>query len=309
MGGIGVITNPKSRRNRRNPALARQLAYVLGEQGQLAAPHDFDALHRVAEHFKEREIDILAINGGDGTTHVALTAFLRVYGDEPLPRIALLRGGTMNTMASGMGIRGRPDQLLGELVQAFHSGDPMATIERNCLLVDDQAGFLFGNGLLSNFLEVYYEGSEPSPLKAARLLAQAVFSTVVDGALSKRLRRRVRVQVTVDGTTWSPRDWLTVSVGTVDNMGLQFRPFPHVVGRPGHLEVIGVEASLGELARALPGIRLARPIHHPKIPNALARTVVLESEEPMTYMIDGDFHRGGQRLEIRVGPRITFTWA
>ncbi len=309
MGGIGVITNPRSRRNRRNPALARQLAYVLGEQGQLAAPNDFDALYRVAEHFKERQIDILAVNGGDGTTHVALTAFLKVYGEEALPRIALLRGGTMNTMATGMGIRGRPDQLLGQLVQAYHSGEPLRTLERNCLLVGDQVGFLFGNGMLSNFLELYYDGSEPSPLKAARLLGQAVLSTLVSGPLSRRLRRRVDVQVTVDGKIWQNRDWLTIGIGTVDNIGLQFRPYPRVVGTPGHMEVLGVEASLGELARALPGIRMGRPLTHAKFPNTLAKSVVIESDHPQTYMVDGDFHRAGQRLEIRVGPRILFTWA
>ena len=309
MGGIGVITNPRSRRNRRNPALARQLAYVLGEQGQLAAPHDFDALHRVAEHFKERQIDILAVNGGDGTTHVALTAFQKVYGDDPLPRIALLRGGTMNTMASGMGIRGRPDQLLGQLVQAYHSGAPLRTTQRNCLLVNDQVGFLFGNGLLSNFLEVYYEGSEPSPLKSARLLAQAVFSTVVGGALSRKLRRRVKLRVTVDGVPWDNDDWLTVAIGTVDNIGLQFRPFPRVVSHPGHLEILGVSGTLGDLARQLPAIRLARSLNHPGFPHQIAKSVVLEAEEPQGFMVDGDFHNTGQRLEIRPGPRLTFAWA
>jgi len=309
MGGIGVITNPRSRRNRRNPALARQLAYLLGAQGQLAAPHDFEALHRVAEHFKERRIDILAVNGGDGTTHMALTAFLAVYGDTPLPRVALLRGGTMNTMASGVGIRGRPDQLLGQLVQAYHSGQPLRNVQRNCLIVDGQAGFLFGNGIVSNFLEVYYEGSEPTPWKAARLLSQAVLSTIVQGHFFKRLHRRVSVSVTVDGKRWENTDWLTVGIGTVDNIGFRFRPYPRVVDHPGHLEVLGLAGTLGDLARALPRLRLGRHLEHPSFPNALAKSIVLESEEPMSYMIDGDFHRGGQRLEVTVGPPISFTWA
>ncbi len=60
MAGIGVITNPRSRRNRKDPRLAQQLAYVMGEQGQLYAPGDLDALDQVAKHFLEREIDVLA---------------------------------------------------------------------------------------------------------------------------------------------------------------------------------------------------------------------------------------------------------
>ena len=212
-------------------------------------------------------------------------------------------------MAAGMGIRGRPDQLLGQLVQAYHSGAPLRTTQRNCLLVNDQVGFLFGNGMLSNFLEVYYEGSEPSPLKSARLLAQAVFSTAVGGAFSRKLRRRVKLRVTVDGNTWNNDDWLTVAIGTVDNIGLQFRPFPRVVSHPGHLEILGVAGTLGELARQLPAIRLARNLNHPGFAHQIAQSVVLEAVEPQGFMVDGDFHNAGQRLEIRPGPRLTFTWA
>ena len=31
MGGVGVISNPRARRNRKNPRLARELTYVLGD--------------------------------------------------------------------------------------------------------------------------------------------------------------------------------------------------------------------------------------------------------------------------------------
>ncbi len=146
-------------------------------------------------------------------------------------------------------------------------------------------------------------------MKGARLLAQAVLSTIVGGAFSKRLRRRVDLSVTVDGRRWEPTNWLTVAIGTVDNIGLQFRPFPQVVGHPGHLEIVGISGTLGDLAKALPAIRLARPLNSPAFHTTLAREVVLEAQEPMGFMVDGDFHSAGQRLEIRPGPRITFTWA
>ena len=35
MPGIGVITNPYSRQNKRNPRLAQRLGYILGEKGDL----------------------------------------------------------------------------------------------------------------------------------------------------------------------------------------------------------------------------------------------------------------------------------
>ncbi len=304
MPGIGVITNPRSGRNRRNPGLARQLAYVLGEQGQLAAPDDLEALHRVAEHFRERRIDILAINGGDGTNHVVLTAMRRVYGDEPLPRIALLRGGTMNTVASGLGIRGRPEVLLGRLVAAYHAGEPLAVVRRNLLEVEGQVGFLFGNGVISRFLEIYYEGSPPSPWKAARLLLQGIASVLVGGKLARRLTAHVRCRVTLDGELWDRPSWLAVAAGTVDDIGLRFRPFRRVPFHPDTLEVVGAACSLTALAGQLPRFRFALPPSHPDILDGLGRELVLEADEPQSYMVDGDFHRGGQRLVVRVGPRV-----
>ncbi|MCB9746601.1 MAG: diacylglycerol kinase, partial [Alphaproteobacteria bacterium] len=74
MGGIGVVTNPRSRRNRKNPQLRQELSYILGERGRLEAPTDLDALRRSLGVFRDREVDIIAINGGDGTAHVVLTA-------------------------------------------------------------------------------------------------------------------------------------------------------------------------------------------------------------------------------------------
>jgi diacylglycerol kinase (ATP) len=309
MGGIGVISNPRSRRNRRDPRLAQQLAYVLGEQGEHVAPGDLEALWRVAEGFRDREIDILAINGGDGTTHTALTAFYRVYGERPLPRLALLRGGTMNTVASGLGIKGRPDDLLGRLVRRYHDGAPLREIERTLMVVEGgeagpQAGFLFGNGLISNFLEAYYEGSEPSPAKAAALLARAVGSAFVRGGFIARLMRRVRCRVRVDEQTWEERDWVSVSAGTVDSLGLRFRPFYEAPRHPGHLHAVGWATSPLALAAQLPRIRLALPHRHPDILHRVCKRMILEADEPLAFMVDGDFHRGGQRIEVSAGPRI-----
>ena len=63
-----------------------------------------DEVRGLAREFKEKGIDILGISGGDGTNHRTLSTFLEVYGETPLPKIALLRGGTMNNLANQLGI-------------------------------------------------------------------------------------------------------------------------------------------------------------------------------------------------------------
>ncbi|MEE2752306.1 MAG: diacylglycerol kinase family protein [Myxococcota bacterium] len=304
MAGIGVITNPRSRRNRKDPRLAQQLAYVMGEQGQLYAPGDLDALDQVAQHFLDREIDVLAINGGDGTVHVVLSAFVRVYGERPLPRVAILRGGTMNTVASGIGIRGRPEGLLGRLVHQYHSGRPLAVVERNLIRVGDHVGFLFGNGLVTNFLSVYYEGSEPTPWKAFGMVMRSVFSAFVNGAYIRRMIAPIRVEVEVDGQQWPHVRYLAMVAGTVNSIGFQVRPFTRVVHHPNHLEIMGLACSILRLVLLLPRVRLALPVADDEVEVELARKVVMRSERPIPYTLDGDFFPGSEELVLEVGPRI-----
>ena len=304
MPGIGVLTNPRSRRNLRNPELARRLSYVVGDAGRLVAPQGLSELQHAVQQFHERGVDVVAINGGDGTAHRALGALRKVYGDR-LPRIALLRGGTMNTVASGLGIRGDPEALLGRLVSQVHSGTPLRSVTRNVLVVNDEhVGFLFGNGLLSNFLEAYYEGSEPTPSKAAWLLARAVCSVLVGGELGQRLTRPVRCSVTVDGTRWPDLPYMTVAAGTVDDIGLRFRPFYKAPHFPDTLHAVGPGCSSAQLVVQLAHIWRAKPTTHPDIVEQVGRVMVLESEEPLNFMLDGDFHRGGQRLQVSAGPRV-----
>src|ERR1700733_419066 len=117
---IGVVLNPRSRRNLRDPRAASRLARALGDHGVVREARTLDDLYRIAEDFKKLQIDVLGISGGDGTNHVTLTGFINVYAGNQLPQIAFLRGGTMNTVANSVGIRrGKPEGLLGRLMNAY----------------------------------------------------------------------------------------------------------------------------------------------------------------------------------------------
>jgi len=284
--------------------LAKHLAYVLGEKGQLYSPKDLESLEGVARHFLERGVEVLAINGGDGTAHVVLSAFVHVYGETPLPKIALLRGGTMNTVAAGLGIRGRPEGLLGKLVDQYHAGESLPVVERNLLMVEDHVGFLFGNGLVTRMLDVYYGGSEPTPWKAFRLLVRAVCSTIVGGAFIKRLIAPIAVEVELDGRPLPHRHWLALMAGTVEDIGMRFRPFTRVTRHPGCMEVMGIACTVKRLMMLLPAMRRAHLMEDPDVAMELGQRLVMRSAEPIPYTIDGDCYPGSRELMIRVGPRV-----
>lgn len=308
MGGIGVVTNPRSRQNQRNPRLARQLGYILGEKGELQQPADLDALLATARHFREREIDVLCINGGDGTMHKALTAMVKAYEGHPLPKIAILRSGTMNTVAHGLKLRGSASEVLDYVVQRYHADAPMPTTRRWLLEVDrSQYGFLFGNGLIARFLEVYYEGSAPTPAKAVWLLVRACFSAMVGGKLIRRLTIPFTGTVDVDGVRWASERYLTVAAGTVDDIGVGFRPFWKCLSHPERMHAVGIASTNPMVAvRELPRIYRGRQVRSAEFVDDVGSELILRSEEPISYMIDGDFHRGGQTLSVRTGPPVDF---
>jgi diacylglycerol kinase family enzyme len=308
--GIAVVTNPRSRQNRRNPGMAGQMAYMLGSRGQVAQPQNREELIDTARRFRDAGVDVLAVNGGDGTLHVVMTAFAKAYGDETLPPVAILRGGTMNTVASGLGITGTPAQLLEALSTRYHTGEPLPMAERHLLRVtageDVQYGFLFGNGFIANFLQLYYESPEPTPWRGAWLLARATVSVVVGGAFARRIIHPIDLTIEADGETWPCRPYLTVTVGTVDDIGFGFRCFYEVLRHPGRMHAICMGGPPLGVVKDFPNFYLARPPRSPDIYTAIPRRLLMSSDRPQPYMIDGDFHPGGQSVELTVGPRVRF---
>ena len=229
MPGIGIVTNPNSRRNRRYPEQMRRLGYILGKDDVYEMTNRVEDVSAVAEEFKRNDIEILALNGGDGTNHVTLTTFIKVYGDKPLPKIALLRGGTMNTISNAIGASGTPGKILLNLVERYYTGQTFDVTERDMLKIIDgpttRYGFIFGNGLIANFLEIYYQDKSPSPAVAAKLLAQVSFSLATGGALGRRLTKPFRAEVELDGETLPLQEYNAVGLSTIEQIGLGFRPF------------------------------------------------------------------------------------
>jgi diacylglycerol kinase (ATP) len=311
MPGIGLITNPRSRVNLRNPDRARKLGYLIGSHGQAEATRSLDDLYRVCEQLKEERIDVLGISGGDGTLHHTLTAMLKTYGDQPLPPIAILRGGTMNTIARSLGIFGDSQQLTFELVDRHRRGllHEVPFIEREILQVGDKFGFIFGNGIIYNFLHEYYATGAPSPATATKLILRAAGSTMMSGPLARRIYKRFVARVVADGDRWACTDFITVAAAVVEQIGLGFRPFYRVggtiAGQPG-FALLGIHTDAVGFVAELPSILAGKPMRRDKVIDQLARHVTFETDGELEYIIDGDTYVQKDALTLSMGPRLRF---
>ena len=309
MPGIGVVLNPKSRKNLRNPGAATRLARTLKDHGIVREASSVDQLYLIAEEFKAQSIDVLGISGGDGTNHVTLTGFIDVYGGSAFPQVAFLRGGTMNTVANSVGVRrGPPEGLLGRLVREYAENalSPLAGVERHVMRIGKHYGFLFGTGVVHGYLAEYYRTGEPSPLIAAKTLLRGIGSTIVRGEMVKRMAKPFRGRVSFDdGTKWEERDYLAIAGGTIDQIGLNFRPFYRYAEQPGAFHLLGIMTTAVGLVRDLPRIWQAQPMRPGKTYEATCPRAIIESADGiMRYMIDGDLHESPGPLDVTIGPRV-----
>lgn len=328
MPGIGVVFNPRSGRNLRDPRAAGRLARSLGDHGVVREAASIDELYRVAEDFRKLDIDVLGISGGDGTNGVTITGFLDVYRGSALPQIAFLRGGTMNTVANSVGVaHGKPEGLLDRLCEAYveRASRPLQDVERHVMCLRGanaravsaktsvkptplpaKYGFLWGTGVVFGFLAEYYRGGPPNPAIAAKTLLRGVGSAIVRGEMIRRMAAPFRGSVELDdGTTWEEREFLSVAGGTIDQIGLNFRPFHRYGERPGAFHVLGIHTSPIGFVSQLPRIWRGAPMRERHTYEALTtRAIVRSPELPLKYMIDGDLHECDGPLEISIGPRV-----
>jgi diacylglycerol kinase family enzyme len=323
MGGIGIVVNPRSRQNQRDPRAALRLSRTLGDHGVVRLARDRDELARIAEDFRKLQIDVLGISGGDGTNYVTITGFLEVWADEPLPPLAFLRGGTFNTVANAVGVpRGRPDGILARLIRRVARREPLQHVERHVMHIGKCYGFIFGTGAIHGFISDYNQAEVRDALWAAKVLGRA--SAAVLAGRPTPVAERWQGRVTLgDGDVFPERDYLAIGAGTVDQIGLGFRPFyrssPDGAASgpsprdgaaapehaPGTFHILGIHASATGLVRRLPDVWRARPIGPEYTYDRVTSKAVVEARGGVVrYVCDGDVHEHRGPLTIETGPRV-----
>jgi diacylglycerol kinase family enzyme len=307
MGGIGVILNPRSKRNLGDPRAAVRLARALGDHGVVRTVKDKDDLSRIAEDFRRQKIDVLGISGGDGTNYVTITGFLQVYDTEPLPPLAFLRGGTFNTVANSVGVpRDSPDGLLARLIRHYadRKKTPLHWVTRHVMKMGDHYGFIFGTGAIYGFIDEYDKTDHKDAIWAAKVLGRAA-SAVLRGQPTP-VARRWEGKVTLDdGTVFTDRDYLAVGAGTVDQIGLGFTPFYRSRERPGCFHVLGIHTTAMGFVRSLPGIWRAQPMGPKHTYDGVTSRAVVEARSGVVeYMCDGDRIAHEGPLVLETGPLV-----
>ncbi len=302
MPGIGIVLNPHSKKHKLDPDRMKKLAFIVGDKGSCKETTDLGDLRRVAEEFKTRDVEILGIGGGDGTNHVTLTTFIKVYGEKPLPKITFLRGGTLNTLAVSCGIKGSSEQILSNLIYKYHADKPFQMKELDCMNINGEYGFIFGTGVIYRFMHSYYSGI-PSATRAAWTLTHSIASALVNGPFALKMFERYAAEVTVDGKAWPFKNYSAIYAGSVDRLGLGFKVF-HYSEQPGKFHAICFSLPPRNVLRHVPRMAMGLPSLTDELIEQPASEMLIRFEEPQPYTIDGDMLPSVSEVIVKTGPRL-----
>ena len=312
---IGVLNNLRA--GRRRPAATRLGELLRGRADVVSV--ETEGAHELGPALAElerHEIDVLALNGGDGTVQCALSALLRDPTRERFPAIAPLRGGRTNSISADLGADRDPARGLARLLAAADAGqlDRLA-VARPVLRVrsprrgEDQYGMAFGAGLIYRATSLVHRTFPPG--------RQGVFGAgLVTGALVGKVLFRPtsgiltpdKCQVRVDGRDLVDAELYLLIASTLERLFLRINPF---WGRgPGGVRLTTLASRAQWIALAAPGILVGRP------PRWLSRERGYASERAehaelrisCGFTIDGELFapEPEERVELCADRRLTF---
>jgi diacylglycerol kinase (ATP) len=303
---IGVVSNPRAGKTIGNPARINRLKQILGPHGFFREAQTLDEMRDIAEEFRKGGIGVLAIHGGDGTLHHALSAFIPVYGRADLPPVALLRGGTMNTIARCLGIRGLSETILKRVVSAVGIQGLFEVVRTNTLKVNDRYGFIFGLGFPVSLLKAYYKDEGRGRLKTIRVLLEILFSMIQRGAAYNDFFHPFQADIWVEGERLPGRSYTAFLGATVKEVGLGFKPTRRAAEREGFFQCLCLCMDPKRMGLNALRVLLGMELTGERLMDRLASRSVIALERPSDMQIDGEIFKDQTEIRLSAGPTIRF---
>jgi len=306
MPGIGVISNPNAGLNKLSPRIKNRLTFVVGQTGDVVSTGTLDDAAAAAKAFQRFEIDIVAISGGDGTAHRTIELLLKSYGDTPLPPVLLIPSGTQNMVPSSFGIRGSSLSAMLLTLARYRHNVPLRCIKRNMLQVNGHFSFMFGVGVATRFLELYYARHATSISGAAKLIGEVALDAARGGDIARKMAEHFAMEYRLDEGPPQEVSVHSLFCSFIEELSLRFKPFPRAGWDVNVFEVATVEGSPMGVVNQLHRLWLGAVKLGPAFRRHMARSLEVRLEHPEPYTLDGEVYEPCDRYTITAGPELRF---
>ncbi|MBV9947941.1 MAG: hypothetical protein JOZ69_13895 [Myxococcales bacterium] len=305
---IDVILNRRARRLAGDAPLRRVLLDEARRgRARVHETETFEDLARAAAAIRSRGTGGVVLAGGDGTHMAGATALAHAYGGD-LPPIALVRAGTVGTVARNLGARGPAAAWARRIVGTACAGrahvEPRATLRVRDDAGGDRVGFIFGACLVARFFALY-EGAPRQGLgTAAALVARLFAGSFVGAPLARRVLATTPCRLRVDGESLASTRWSLLLASVVRDLGLHMLATYRAGESLDHFHVVGSGLGASALGRQMGRVLAGRPLRGEPRLDALARSLEVAFDEPdPAYVLDGDVLRASA-VSIEPGPSL-----
>lgn len=269
-------------------------------------PESRAALEQAIRDFVREEVDLIVIDGGDGTIREVMTVANRIYKGE-MPRMAVMRSGKTNALAMDLGV---PDHWsLADIVAAYRADSidwrsPIHVRWGNDRH-PDQLGFIFGFGAYlrgTHLAQRVHQGGWFNSIAVFITLIWAMLQTSV-GRVRNSWTRGDVIRISHDGDDIALQSVYLLLASTLRRMPLGLRPFGE--SRDG-LKLLSIQAPPRHILRSLPkllwGKRSERLAKDGYVRRDIAHLILKTAKG---FILDGERFPAGT-LTISHGKPIAF---
>ncbi|MGM0560969.1 MAG: diacylglycerol kinase family protein [Pseudomonadota bacterium] len=305
----GLVSNPLSQQNKQGMDRLEKAVDAFPELHYERLDR-FEDLPTALDRLAATGVDLLLINGGDGTVQAVMTEVLerRPWGDTP-PVFCLLHGGMTNMTAVDVGLSGKPHKALERLRKRLADGNLGSKLSRRRILrlegaldTPPQRGMFFGAAAIYQAIQLCR--SEVHPLKieadwAAGLTLLRLLAGWVFGGKSREAIRGETITAAFDQEPGKTRRELLAVATTLDRLVVGSRPFWNQQGEPLRYTSICYPPK-GLLRHSLKVLYGGNERRLPEdcYRSRGAESVELELEGPFT--LDGQFHEPDPQRPLRL---------
>jgi diacylglycerol kinase family enzyme len=300
---IGLLNNLRAGRS--NPEV-RRILHLLKDYPDVAhiETTSVRSVPEALASLARQDVELLVVNGGDGTLQYTLTQILTTDDFPTIPMVAPLRGGRTNMSALDLGAHRNPVKGLQGLLEDVKAGRiEDRLVDRPLLRVETlrdrgiHYGFFFGAGMIHRAIDLTHnifpqgrsQGSFGAGLVTAGLILRAI-ARRRDGVLLPD-----KAQIRLDGELIEGGEFTLIIASSLQRLFLRINPFWGDEDAP--VRFTAMASGSKRTALAAPGILRGKPSAFVKAEMGYTSRNVKEVE----LRIDAGFTVDGETIQPRSG--------
>lgn len=314
---LGMISNPNSGRNRRHlSSISAMLDLTPGAFHIVTARSEDIAL--AMTELGRAGVNVLAINGGDGSVAHVLGELVTGTAFESPPLLCALPGGTTNVTVGDVGIRGSlQGSVLKLLAWARGVQRGARIVQRPIISVRNATGeslgcgLVFGVGAVVDGIEYWHEQVRSRGMRSEFSSGVAMIRTLWGMMRGHEgFARPLEIHISTPGCA-APLDgeFMLLVISTLQRLFLGIHPF----WGPGEeaLRITAIERGAQQFMRSLPSVLRGRPAQCVRADTGYhsARLDSVQLDFNGAFTLDGELHHvapGSGPLHVGVAGNARF---